>query len=460
MDIKLITFLLVSVSTYHEGSGYIGALVQIGGVAFDVLKFGFSVAEYFQNKNQGEQLDEISKLLSEVNERIDSVNTRIITTVLLHSRLERIDEAVLNIRSSLTDLEYIFRANDTKDKTRHMDLFVYRFDNHGVIKHLRFLSELLQYTIPGTSRPLVDLFSEHTRCNLTGLYEFEKFYFKLVSDGIAIELAYEYMHLTAHASLNRVYDRWRTKIQEMESIFSKQEMTCKEQFAALAEEDLKHAHDATTLWTNNNHRYPWLRNNVIFLKRYGTHQFLFMKHTGHYLFWNRSHKNKIVIFTEKQEIAPEPVALDTKELKAAITGKSDRGAARHVAHVAEVQLEERNYAIRSMLVFFDGGEFSSDGIKIDGDSKLIEAVIPNVELEYCYESGVQCNMDVLNWLDGRKVVKGNMKIMAYAVKLEKSYSKENTDVIKEVKYKTSEATSAHSIPVTTACMLLALAILS
>lgn len=48
------------------------------------------------------------------------------------------------------------------------------------------------------------------------------------------------------------------------------------------------------------------------------------------------------------------------------------------------------------------------------DSPVLKDSIDGIKLKYCYESGFECTIDVLNWFGGTKNVYGQMKILAYA----------------------------------------------
>lgn len=390
------------------------AVIKTAGTAYDVLNLGLDLMQFmetFDNEEAGENLDELVNILAA---RIDASTTKLITTVLLQSKLERIDDAVINIHSSLIDLQNFLQASTPDERNEYKKLFVSRFVEHDVIKHIRFLPELLYYTIPGTSGKLVDLFAENTRCNMTAIYEFKLYYAELVSDGIALQLIY--IRTSSNLSVNRTIEYWSEKVNKVNLIFDAQENSCKYQFSKYAEEDLRASQNASILWVNNKERYPWKTCDVIFLKNYRTFQFLYLKHTGDYLFSDMAgDRSKISIFHSKIEAKPN-IAKFSKvndKCESAIKGQDDEEAAKNIGICVEKYCTDLNFSINALLVFFDGGDFSSEAIIIDPDSSSLAFTFEDVTLRFCHKSGLQCKADIFNWLDGTETVAGKMRVFAY-----------------------------------------------
>jgi hypothetical protein len=106
---------------------------------------------------------------------------------------------------------------------------------------------------------------------MTALYAFKYFYVNLLSDGITIDLLY--LNLSTTISLNKTITEWNESLEKVENIFYAKQSSCIKDFPKLAQEDVKNAVDAVTLWSDNKQRYPWSTSDVLFLKPYGTFQF-------------------------------------------------------------------------------------------------------------------------------------------------------------------------------------------
>ncbi|XP_045179581.2 uncharacterized protein LOC123539153 [Mercenaria mercenaria] len=398
------------------GSVPIKAALKIGAKVYNVVEFGMSVMGIIDNLKSGETPSDLSEIIDEVSAKIDASTTAIIKTVTLQSKLDRIDDAVINIHSSLIDLKHILQATTKKDRDQYIQLFAARFEEHHLVKHLRFLPELLEYTIPGTTGKLVDLFADQSRCNMTAIYAFRTFYIELISDGISLELLY--LKLSTDVSINEVLEQWNPSLVKIGQIFETQETKCKSKFEMYAEEDLRNANDALKLWTDNKIRYTWKTSDVIFLKPYGTLQFLYYSHRCNSLFWHRTNRNKFAIFSDKDQTKPNLKILQNVEgkLKASIQGEWDENAAKNVGNAIENHLKDKGYIIISLIVFFEGGDISSERIKVDTNSPVIQLSIGDVKLRYCYESGFECKVDFFNWFGGKKSVYGRMRAFAYTAK--------------------------------------------
>ncbi|XP_053391439.1 uncharacterized protein LOC128554218 [Mercenaria mercenaria] len=398
----------------------IPAVIEIGHQVMDILDLGRNILEFFDEVEEDKDDADIELLVVQIKDRIDSATTDIMTNVLAQSKLDKIDDAVITIHSLLIDLDNILHAQTSEDQKRLEKTFVSRFEQQNAVMHIRFLPELLQYRIPGSSGILKDLYTEIVRCNMSALLEFKRFYLELVSDGVALQFLH--IHLTSSPSLNSTIEQWQIGHEKMNKTFYDMESGCINNFAKYANEDVHTADDARTLWKNNKERYPWKRNDVLFMKPYGTFQFLYIKHFGDYLFRHKANRNKIVIFTDKSDNTTSQTDLTSAKeaIKSAIGSPWDQNAAKNVGLAVEKRLVDDGYFIRALVVFFDGGEFASEILLFDEDSPVMYLEISHVQLSFCEDSSLKCAVDVINWFGGRKDVHGSMKICAYVMKQDNS----------------------------------------
>lgn len=347
--------------------GRLSTVASVARVVYNILDEASNFKEIFSQLDQGKSPDDdkLNKAFAVLSARIDSSKADIITNVMLQSKLELIDDALIAMHSSLIDLKEILLAKTKSEREQLERIFVHRFEEHDVIKHIRFLPDILEYKIPGTSSNLVDLFADNTRCNMTAISEFQHFYTKLLSDGISLDVVH--ILLTSNLTLNVTIEDWRIQIDMVSRVLDNQVKHCISKFSDYENEDIQAANDAVTLWTNNGNRYPWIKCDVMFLKPFGTFQFLYIKHTEDHLFWYRSDLNKIAIFYNKNETKRDPAILAnaTEKFKSAIQGMSDENAAKNVGIAVEDHLKVQGYSVKALVVFFEGGDFYSENLLFD-----------------------------------------------------------------------------------------------
>ncbi|XP_045179397.2 uncharacterized protein LOC123539007 [Mercenaria mercenaria] len=409
--------------------------LEIAGKGFDIYDLTKNVLETLGilDEESPVEKEELDSLLNEIDERINSAKYDINTNILIQSRLQIVDDAVIIFRSLLIDLENILQPQTAENRMKCKNTFLSRFENEDAITHIRFLPDLLSYQIPGTSAPLADLFADLTRCNMTALEEFKWYYRKLVSDGMALQMTQ--LQLVQSPLLNKTLERWVKRNEDLERTFVTRTNACMNKFAIYADEDIRLATDAQLLWKSNNMRYAWKINDVIFLKPFGTFQFLYTKSVGKELFFSRGRSNKIVIFTEKNDTCSQNATLENAKsaLKSAIISDRDENAAKHVGIAAENVFREQGYIIRALLVYFNGEEFAEENVIVDNASSVIQISIDKVQLTYCSSWGVKCALDPGGAFGALKNVEGSMKVYAYVAK------DDGILHVKEREYKTNGA---------------------
>jgi hypothetical protein len=345
--------------------GCSGQVLQVAGFVVNALNTGLKLLQLFNGSDGPHRMDN-SAIVKKLQERISASTETFKTSLGLSAKLGLIDDTVIDIHSSLADIINILEAKTPTERDEYSKLFVKRFEDNDLIKYIRFLPELLTYSIPGAQSKLIDLLADNTRCNMTALDAFRKFYVNLLSEGISIHLLY--LHLSTKLPLNKTIAKWDASLEGIATIFDRKQASCMMKFPVLAQEDVNNAVDAVTLWSDNKQRYPWKTSDVMFLKPYGTFQFLYHKSRENHLFWQKtSTRNKIAVFNDINEtlILPEVFVNVSETIKSSIEGEWDDNAAQHVGLAVEKLLNDQGLTINAIVVFFDGGDFSSEKIKID-----------------------------------------------------------------------------------------------
>jgi hypothetical protein len=161
LDIKKLFFMCLFVCLSEcKGSGKGN---KIGGHVVNVVGIGLEVLKIVTNVIAYEDPTHINGIVDKFPKEITTSTNEIIISIGLRSKLGLIDDAVVGIHSSLKDTVNILESKTLTERDAYKRLFVKRFEQNGIIKYIRFLPELLSYTIPGASGKLTDLLADHTR---------------------------------------------------------------------------------------------------------------------------------------------------------------------------------------------------------------------------------------------------------------------------------------------------------
>ncbi|XP_053383476.1 uncharacterized protein LOC123541539 [Mercenaria mercenaria] len=349
-------------------------------------------------------------IIKELSEEIQTSETNIIRSSVMQSRLERIDDAVIQIKNSLQDLtNYLNSSTSTRDSFK--SIFIVNYENGEITSKLRFLPTLLTYQNPAQKGTLLSLLAANSRCILTTVDIFKTFYNNLMSSGISINVAYDFVKF--NMSKEAALKEWINTSRDIEEKFQTVENHCQSLFTTYATKDLNEAVSAHALHIKNNAWNPWKKNDVFFSKSYGTHQFVYLEYEDDTVIWQRTDTNdKVAVFYQPylyEYRLPSNILTDsTERFRSTIDGEDDDSAAKHVAQSVENMLNQDGYIVESLVVLFDDGESEE---ALDIDTPAVKATIDDVKLTYCYENRVQCSIDVL---DSTKSASGSFKIYVYA----------------------------------------------
>ncbi|KAL4239888.1 hypothetical protein ACF0H5_000688 [Mactra antiquata] len=408
--------LLIFLVSFHvrPANGLVQLAVQIGLTVLDLASLGYNVYEIFERENDGNDIPE--NLVAQIDNLLDVSTDTIITQIWLSSKLEHIDDAVKSIYSTMIDLESLIKVNESDDRARYEDRFKLNYLNQGITEHVRFLQKLLTNAIPGTSGSMLDLYTDYYRCNMSSLYEFERFYYDLISIGISLEVIYNYLQYGI--PVDNTMDEWRQPVKDLEETFSSYENRCMSKYSILVKEDIHEVINAQELNKTLNERYPWKSHDIFDLKSFGTHQFLYhFSKDGQLMTESLSNITRIVVSIDRNMLYEysSKVIVNVEQLRPSIERKY--AAAKHVGERVSTVVVDQGLHLGALISFFNNDDdFAPHRIILDNESPVQKVIVPRVSLTYCHETGVECtldNIDFLNIIDGEKTVNGNLEVYFY-----------------------------------------------
>ncbi|XP_045172976.2 uncharacterized protein LOC123534694 [Mercenaria mercenaria] len=424
IKLALCTCLFLTIPTGTEQQ-VLTVMKTIAGITYNVVEFSGEVTNVMDilsgGGSGGITTQYLDKAVESITRNINAAKMDVLNSILLQSKFDRIDDAVIGIRSSLTDLKNYIEANELRSKHEYQKLFIKRYDTDGIEMKIRFLPQVLTYEVPGRSGQLLSLLTETTRCNLTALYEFQIFYLDLLSSGIALEMAY--LKVSTHVQIQNAMEYWRNPCENIQQAFEKVVNECESKFVTYANEDIADTASPTALWTKNNRWFPWKLNDVFFSQARQSFQFVYVEYEDGSMVWTKTKQNNrfSVFYDNPPELCTLPsntLENATELLKAAIKGEDDKEAAKNIGTSAKNYLSTFGYGVKSLLVIFDNGGFTEIPSK---ESQALKAELKGIKMKYCDAAEIRCKAADWGggWNDMYDLVKepvGNFKIYAYIYK--------------------------------------------
>ena len=399
---------------------------DVFGIGFDIFKIGLEIVDLIRKQNEG-SVEDLKRELEEVQHKMEQMiaasTTAIIREITLQTKLERIEDIVDELRSLLIDVKNYVLANDTLDREDFKNLFISRFDQR-VVAMIRSLPELLTYTIPGLSDPLLALFRDKSRCNMTAIHAFQLFYEGLLTAGVSLQFVFREL---SNMTLDDVEKYWREQIPEVKGHFNDLKKICKERMPEYATEDIKQTINADKMFENCKERYTWAWCDILYYPSMGTYQFHYHKAASSFIFWNgpsSSARNQILAIESADEKVKE---WDTKKMntalaskkdtfKSLITGSEDSWAAKKVGEAVEDFVKTKGFLIKAVIVFFDAKELGNVSQRVDKISPVAYVGIEGVTLKYCYSNEIVCTLakwSLFNFNQDWKEYTGTFNIYVY-----------------------------------------------
>ena len=94
------------------------------------LKIKDAITELGGEKSDAQEFDKV-ELVAELNDLIDTAIMEVFSAIVLRSKLDRVDDAVIAIQCSLKDIKDVLKAETGADEL--LKLFVKRYEEHEVI---------------------------------------------------------------------------------------------------------------------------------------------------------------------------------------------------------------------------------------------------------------------------------------------------------------------------------------
>ncbi|XP_045173806.2 uncharacterized protein LOC123535279 [Mercenaria mercenaria] len=422
IKLALCICLFLTIPSYTEQQ-ILTAITTIARITYNVAKLSGNVNSIldilFGGESGGITTQDLDEAVESITRNINAAKMDILNSILLQSKFDRIDDAVIGIRSSLTDLKNCIEAKEPTSRHEFQKLFIKRYESDGIEMKIRFLPQVLTYEVPGRSGQLLSLLTETTRCNLTALYEFQIFYLDLLSSGIALEMAY--LKVTTHIQTKNAMEYWHTPCENIQQAFEKVVNECESKFVTYANEDIADAASPVDLWAKNNRWFPLKLNDVFFSQARQSFQFVYVEYEDGSMVWTKTgQNNRYSVFYDnppkRYTLSPYTLANATGLLQAAIKGEDDKEAAKNIGTSTKNFLSAFGYGVQTLLVIFDNGGFTEIPSK---ESPALKAELKGIKMKYCDQRDDGCK-DAETCGDTCNIVKepvGNFKIYAYIYKV-------------------------------------------
>ena len=343
---------------------------DVFGIGLDIFKIGLEIVDLIRKQNEASVEDlkrELEEVQHEMEQMIAASTTAIIQEITLQTKLERIEDIVDELRSLLIDVNNYVLANDTLDRENFKNLFISRFDQR-VVAMIRSLPQLLTYTIPGLSDPLLALIRDKSRCNMTAIHDFQLFYDGLLAAGVSLQFVFREL---SNITLDDVEKFWLEQIPEVKGQFNDLKTICKVRMPEYATEDIKQTINADKMFENCKERYTWAWCDILYYPPMGTYQFHYHKAVSSFMFWNgasSSARNQILAIESADEKVKE---WDTKKIntelaskkdtfRSLITGSEDSSAAKKVGEAVEDFVKKKGFLIKKVQVGKDQEKAQSE----------------------------------------------------------------------------------------------------
>ena len=374
-------------------------VLKVFKTVIDIFKTGLQIVNLIKKLNS----DSIEEVKAEVEEARRSIENLILTSttviireIRLQFKLYDIENTERELNSLLYDLNNYILADNEVDRIEFERLFLDRFDQS--VANIRNLPRLLSYTIPGLTEPLENLIRDASRCNMTAIHEFQRFYAYLLSKGSTLSFVFREL---SNMTSDDVEQFWNESLSQVQEQFDNMETACKKRFSDYAKEDIKENIDAVTMYENCRQRYTWACCDVLYYPPMGTYQFHFHTTVADFMFWNggsSSGRNQIMVLgdydgnvtTWDSREMNDMLALNKDTFRSVIDGSKDSIAALKLGNAVEDFVKTNGFLLNAVIVFFDAGDLGKVSRKLDNGSMVAYVSIEKVTLKYCYNTGAAC----------------------------------------------------------------------
>ncbi|XP_053393576.1 uncharacterized protein LOC128555374 [Mercenaria mercenaria] len=229
----------------------------------EVVSFALDVYNFFDGPKQTTSSVNYDKIVKTISERIEMSTEKITFKVELEAHLTELRTASYAIQQLLKDMEHIAKTNnETKRqiyKTRfHQDFERKKSDIYTIKSLLTFTTD-----VSGISNTLLSLIVEGFDCGMSSIEHFQTYYMTLVSNAVALDM------LNEKLSDNDLHDdalkEWQAAAATLFHKFQQEKDYCKSKFMDLVKSDFDQIEHGKELFSNNQQRYSYTTNDVLFL---------------------------------------------------------------------------------------------------------------------------------------------------------------------------------------------------
>lgn len=352
----------------HADASALNVGLDILTGAVDIISNVFGVVDFFEKRDTPEgvtqaDLDKLKNdILQQMDYMLDYYKTEIILGLTLQIEVGRFKETISRLKSSLEDLKNLILARNKSEENMYKALFKQRFDEHDVIVEIRKLPDLLTATIPELSRPLTKLILDTTKCNMTAIIKFEKFYAHLIFDAMTLHFIYGWI---SNHSNYFVKQYWDNKLPQIQETVDDMENVCINTFDTYVDDEVKVNVSIDTILANSIQKYPWKTIDVFdfppensFKEHY--HRSLPRK----CLFWNdgqNSFSNRIIMMLDKDIVVPlwnqtDVQAALQRNTNLFIKSVNDPLAAQALYNATMEFVNDLNFIPKAIIVYYVSAE--------------------------------------------------------------------------------------------------------
>ena len=386
-------------------------VLKVFKTVIDIFKTGFQIVNLIKKQNS-DSIEEVKAEIEEARRSIEKLilsSTKvIIREIRLQFKLYDIENTEKELNSLMHDLNNYILADNEVDRIKFKRIFLDRFDPS--VADIRKLPGLLSYTIPGLTEPLDNLIRDTSRCNMTAIHKFQKFYAYLLSKGSTLWFVFREL---SNMTSDDVEEFWNESLPHVQEQFDNMETTCKERYPEYAMEDIKENIDAWAMYENCTQRYTWAWSDVLYYPPMGTYQFHYHTSVADFVFWNggsSSGRNQIMVVGDYDENGTtwdhremnDMLALNKDAFRSVIDGSEDSIAAMKVGNAVDEFIKKTGSLLNAIIVFFDADDLGKVSRKLDNDSTVAYVTVEKVTLKCCYNTGAACALTTwdpfhINW---------------------------------------------------------------
>ncbi|XP_052769846.1 uncharacterized protein LOC128209718 [Mya arenaria] len=237
---------------------FVSASVEIANFVYEIVNGNndqdtASPADLEKAKNE---------IITVFSEKLAVVQAQLYGSIKETMSLSKIDEVNYKIQSALLDLKSYLLASGNAQSVKKEE-----FETQAalIIADIRSLPSRLEKSLANADQSLLELMATNSKCNMSGMNEFNDFFFNLTQTGIIIEFSYK--TIKQNSTLQTESEWWDSQVRQMIDSFEREDSRCKSRFHTLLRSDME-KHDNLKELSNIVHqKYVWYIIDVFILKQ-------------------------------------------------------------------------------------------------------------------------------------------------------------------------------------------------